>query len=92
MFEAFLGCWLYLPDELSFCFLDARRHRPRGNEPIYETVPSAGTAQKEAAQKGFVVSGAPWDTNSTEDFPTIGGGAAPAANGGSRVGPWGRRH
>jgi len=48
--------------------------------------------KKEAAQKGFVVSGAPWDTNSTEDFPTIGGGAAPAANGGSRVGPWGRRH
>ena len=47
--------------------------------------------QKNAPQKGFVVSGAPWDTNSTEDFPSIGGGGAPASNGSSVSSVWGKR-
>lgn len=51
-------------------------------------------SKKMAPQKGFVVSGAPWDASSTEDFPTIGSGMtpAPAANGrGAFAGAWGKK-
>ena len=30
--------------------------------------------QKSKNNKGYVVSGAPWSTSSTDDFPTLGGG------------------
>ena len=38
---------------------------------------SKGTDAREKKSKhaqGFVVSGAPWSTSSTDDFPTLGGG------------------
>jgi len=47
--------------------------------------------QKNTPQKGFVVSGAPWDANSTEDFPSIGGGSAATSNGTSMSSVWGKR-
>lgn len=50
-------------------------------------------SSKGKQQKGFVVSGAPWDASSTDDFPTI-GGAAPSAkvNGSSGfASAWGKK-
>lgn len=45
--------------------------------------------QKSKQAHGFVVSGAPWSTSSTDDFPTLGGGGGAAKGGASTGGPVG---
>ena len=47
--------------------------------------------KKPLPTKGFVVAGAPWDTSSTEDFPSISPSRAPAANGGGFSSAWGKK-
>ena len=48
--------------------------------------------KKSNTQKGFVVAGAPWDTTSTEDFPSIAPSRAAASNGGSSFpSAWGKK-
>ena len=53
---------------------------------------SKGTDSREHKSKqprGFVVSGAPWSTSSTDDFPTLGGGGG--GKGGASTGVGGAR-
>lgn len=48
---------------------------------------------KQAPQKGFRITGAPWDATNTEDFPAIGGGAngATTPNGSGFASAWGKK-